>query len=439
MPERSARSQPSTRPTPTTLSGSSLDGVDEPLQQVLGRIASEWVDRLDADARPAQRLAARAHHLRRWEIPRSSFPEGRAGYLRWRTAAKTRHAKDLVILLRDQGWDEDTVEEARRLVRKEGLGRDPAVQVHEDAVCLAFLTVQLDEAAELMGDKTPGVLRRTAAKMSPAALAPRRRAAAQRRGPGPAGGGPRPGGRGRLSGRPRRARCGVTVTGPAARVSGSRGRSSAGRASPCQGEGRRFESGRPLHTEPPAEQGVSSFSPGIPWPGCLIGPPGASLPVPGSSVPWHTVLCQKLCQNDARCRALWRRLVRPSDSGGLPAVRATSAVAGHRWVRRRDRTASAPTGRSARRRHGRPARGCDEPRQRSQGRRANLRGPCCVRDLGRGRHRQDRAGSVPRAADLGLPAGSVSPPSVAYARLASRSWRPSTIRTSPSSSLMSAS
>lgn len=148
-----------------------LDGVEEPLQQLLGRIASEWVDRLDPGAGPAQRMAARAHHLRRWEIPRTSFPEGRAGYLRWRTAAKTRHAKDLVLLLRDQGWDEDTVEQARRLVRKEGLGRDPAVQVHEDAVCLAFLTVQLDEAAELMGDKTPGVLRRTAAKMSPVAVA----------------------------------------------------------------------------------------------------------------------------------------------------------------------------------------------------------------------------------------------------------------------------
>ncbi len=146
-------------------------GEERPLQQTLGRIASQWVDRLDPSATPAQRMAARAHHLRRWELPRSSFPEGRSGYLRWRTAAKTRHAADVVLVLQEQGWDDATVEAARRLVRKEGLGRDPAVQVHEDAVCLAFLTVQLDEAAELMGPKTVGVLRRTAAKMSPAALA----------------------------------------------------------------------------------------------------------------------------------------------------------------------------------------------------------------------------------------------------------------------------
>lgn len=148
-----------------------VGGQERPLQQTLGRIASEWVDRLDREAVPAQRLAARAHHLRRWERPRSDYPEGRAGYLRWRTAAKARHADDVVTLLGDHGWDDDTIAMARRLIRKEGLGRVPAVQTHEDAVCLAFLTVQLDEAAELMGDKTVGVLRRTAAKMSPEAVA----------------------------------------------------------------------------------------------------------------------------------------------------------------------------------------------------------------------------------------------------------------------------
>ncbi|HXH56760.1 DUF4202 family protein [Iamia sp.] len=148
-----------------------VSGQEGPLQQTLGRIASEWVDRLDQEAVPAQRLAARAHHLRRWERPRSDYPEGRAGYLRWRTAAKARHADDVASLLGDHGWDDDTIALARRLIRKEGLGRVPAVQTHEDAVCLAFLTVQLDEAAELMGDKTVGVLRRTADKMSPEALA----------------------------------------------------------------------------------------------------------------------------------------------------------------------------------------------------------------------------------------------------------------------------
>jgi hypothetical protein len=149
-----------------------VDGESRPLQQSLGRVAAEWVDRLDPDATSAQRLAARAHHLRRWERPRSDYPEGRAGYLRWRRDAKTVHADAVGALLEAEGWDEATVAEAQRLVRKEGLGTVPAVQVHEDAVCLAFLALQLDAATELMGeDKTVDVLRRTAAKMSPEGLA----------------------------------------------------------------------------------------------------------------------------------------------------------------------------------------------------------------------------------------------------------------------------
>ncbi len=147
-------------------------GEEGPLQQTLGRLAAGWVDRLDPAATPAQRLAARAHHLRRWERPRSAYPEGRAGYLRWRRDAKAVHAEEVAALLAAHGWDEDTIATAGRLVRKEGLGRDRAAQVHEDAVCLAFLEVQLDDAARRMGDdKTVDVLRRTARKMSPEALA----------------------------------------------------------------------------------------------------------------------------------------------------------------------------------------------------------------------------------------------------------------------------
>jgi len=143
-------------------------GEQRPLQQTLGRRASEWVDRLDPAAGPAQRMAARAHHLRRWERPRTDYPDGRAGYLRWRRDAKAVHAEQVVALLAAEGWDEATVAETQRLVRKEG--HDRAAQVHEDAVCLAFLEVQLDRAADLMGeDKTIDVLRRTARKMSPEA------------------------------------------------------------------------------------------------------------------------------------------------------------------------------------------------------------------------------------------------------------------------------
>lgn len=135
-------------------------------------LVTGWVRRLDPDAGELQLLAARACHLRRFEHLRSSYPAGRAGYLRWRTAAKKRHADDVAAILRDAGYDEAEVARVQAIIRKEGLGRDPQVQTHEDALCLAFLETQLDETTTTTGDeKMVEVLVKTLAKMSDQAIA----------------------------------------------------------------------------------------------------------------------------------------------------------------------------------------------------------------------------------------------------------------------------
>ena len=74
-------------------------GESAPLALVHGRLAAEWIERLVPDASEALRLAARAHHLRRWAVPRSSYPEGRAAYLRWRRDQKDRHAAEVAEAL----------------------------------------------------------------------------------------------------------------------------------------------------------------------------------------------------------------------------------------------------------------------------------------------------------------------------------------------------
>jgi hypothetical protein len=131
----------------------------------------EWVRRLDPDAGEAQLLAARAHHLRRWTVPRDSQPEGRSGYLRWRAALRRQHAEDVAAILAGAGYDPDTVERVQRIIRKEGLGTDPEVQTHEDALCLVFLETQLAQTADRLGpDKMRSVAAKTMAKMSQQAL-----------------------------------------------------------------------------------------------------------------------------------------------------------------------------------------------------------------------------------------------------------------------------
>jgi hypothetical protein len=149
-------------------------GEVRPKEQAHAELMTEWVHRLDPEASEAQLLAARAHHLRRWSIPRSSFPEGRAGYLRWRSTLQRQHAEEVAGILRDAGYDDHVVAEVQRLIRKEGLRRDPpepAVQVHEDALCLVFLETQCDDLAVDLGpDKAVDVLRKTLVKMSPAGI-----------------------------------------------------------------------------------------------------------------------------------------------------------------------------------------------------------------------------------------------------------------------------
>jgi hypothetical protein len=147
-------------------------GVVRPKELAHAELMTEWVRRLDPGASEAQLLAARAHHLRRWSSPRSSYPEGRAGYLRWRTDLKKRHAEEVGAILTAAGYDEGTVDTVQRIVKKVGLTTDPAVQVHEDALCLVFLETQLAALVDQLGDEHMlDVIRKTAAKMSPAGLA----------------------------------------------------------------------------------------------------------------------------------------------------------------------------------------------------------------------------------------------------------------------------
>ena len=58
------------------------------------------------------------------------------------------------------------------IIRKEGLGSDPVVQTHEDALCLVFVETQLSAVTGQLGaDATVAVVARTLAKMSPRARA----------------------------------------------------------------------------------------------------------------------------------------------------------------------------------------------------------------------------------------------------------------------------
>jgi hypothetical protein len=117
-------------------------------------------------------LAARAHHLKRWELPRSSYETGRAGYLKWKRDQRRRHADDAGALLAAISYDAATIERVQALVRRDQLATDPGSQAIEDAACLAFVETQLaDVATKLDRAHLIDVLRKTATKMSSAGAA----------------------------------------------------------------------------------------------------------------------------------------------------------------------------------------------------------------------------------------------------------------------------
>ncbi|MEN9646689.1 MAG: hypothetical protein RL238_3358 [Actinomycetota bacterium] len=146
-------------------------GERRPLALVHGQLAAEWVQALHPGADPLLLLAARAHHLRRWELPRSQYPEGKAGYHRWKRDQRQRHADDVAALLSPLGYDASEIETVQRWIRRDQLSTDAGSQAVEDAACLVFIETQLaDVATKLDRDHLIDVIRKTAKKMSAEAL-----------------------------------------------------------------------------------------------------------------------------------------------------------------------------------------------------------------------------------------------------------------------------
>jgi hypothetical protein len=142
-------------------------GSQRPRELVDAERLSRWVDELAPDASEALRLAARCQHIRRWEIPRSSYAEGRIGYLEWRKALSRFHADRASEILREVGYEEATVERVRLINQKKSLKLDSEVQTMEDALCLAFLEYEIEDfAAKHPEGKVVDIIQKTWKKMS---------------------------------------------------------------------------------------------------------------------------------------------------------------------------------------------------------------------------------------------------------------------------------
>ncbi|CAI7607973.1 unnamed protein product [Penicillium viridicatum] len=116
---------------------------------------TSYLSTLNPSAPELLRLAIRAQHLRRWEVPRDSYPATKIGYHSWRAGLQRRQAALVEQICVESGY---SAEEAARV----------GALTLEDVACLVFLDDQFDKfEAELADEeKMVDILRKTWGKMS---------------------------------------------------------------------------------------------------------------------------------------------------------------------------------------------------------------------------------------------------------------------------------
>jgi hypothetical protein len=128
--------------------------------------------RLFPQASDVLQIAARGQHVERWLLPRSDYPEGKAGYLDWRREQGRRHAQRVAGIMAASGYPQEDCDRVGVLLRKEGIKRDPEVQALEDVICFVFLRWYFaDFAAKHEEAQVLDIVQKTARKMSEAARA----------------------------------------------------------------------------------------------------------------------------------------------------------------------------------------------------------------------------------------------------------------------------
>ncbi len=142
----------------------------QPKELLYGQRMSDMIGRFAPDASEASQLAVRAQHIRRWTVPRNSYPMTKEGYHAWRTGLYTFHADTAGELMREAGYDDTLIERVKKAVGKRGIKVNPETQLLEDIANLVFIEHYLLAFANSKPDydeaKWLEIIRRTWGKMS---------------------------------------------------------------------------------------------------------------------------------------------------------------------------------------------------------------------------------------------------------------------------------
>jgi len=146
------------------------DGKAWPKELLYSHRMAEMLERYVPDADDVMKLAVRAQHIERWKSPRSDYPEGRQGYLNWRTDLYKYHADTAGRLLAEAGYGEQDIARLKKAVGKRALKVNPDTQLLEDVIDLVFIEHYMLAFAgkhpEYDEEKWLDIIRKTWKKMS---------------------------------------------------------------------------------------------------------------------------------------------------------------------------------------------------------------------------------------------------------------------------------
>jgi hypothetical protein len=116
--------------------------ISYPVEYFFALQVHNWITILYPNASEALLLASRSQHIGRWTSARTGYPEGKAGYLKWRLNLAKFHAAKASELMQQAGYETDIINKVSHIILKKNLKKDHEVQAMENALCLVFLQFQ---------------------------------------------------------------------------------------------------------------------------------------------------------------------------------------------------------------------------------------------------------------------------------------------------------
>lgn len=147
-----------------------IDGEKYPKELIYAQRLTDMLERYAPEASEVLKLATRAQHIQRWISPRSDYPMTKPGYMQWRSNLKMHHAQLASQIMRENGYDEEMIQQVSSLLKKENLTSNADTQTLEDVIVLAFLEHDLEAFVHKYKDyneeKFVTILRKSYLKMS---------------------------------------------------------------------------------------------------------------------------------------------------------------------------------------------------------------------------------------------------------------------------------